>query len=200
MSEIALPNRDDLLLDGLKLRSPAQVNRSVWSGRRKVIGLAGTEVWTGQATIDLLTTEEEERPWRAWLFGLDGPVNWFRWVLPCNQHIGPKPTVDTGASDGYTLPLTGGQPNARILRAGQYMTVPLPSGHARAVCLTADLRFNSSGKATAAFKPAMNETPTLGATVETVDPYIPMSLVEDEQGFSLNNGVSGASFDVEEAL
>lgn len=200
MSEIVLPNTDDLLLDSLKLRSPAQVNRSVWSGRRKVIGLAGTEVWTGQATIDLLTTEEEERPWRAWLFGLDGPVNWFRWVLPCNRHIGPKPTVDTGASDGYTLPLTGGQPNARILRAGQYVTVPLPSGHARAVCLTADLRFNASGKATAAFKPALNETPTLGATVETVDPYIPMSLVEDEQGFSLNNGVSGASFDVEEAL
>lgn len=200
MSEIIIPNADDLLLDGLRLRSPAQVNRSVWTGRRKVIGLAGTEVWTGQASIDLLTTEEEERPWRAFVFSLRGPVNWFRWPLPCHSHIGPKPTVDAGATDGYTLPLTGMQPNARILRAGQFMTVPLPSGHGRAVCLSADLRADASGDAVAQFEPALNEVPTEGVTVETTDPYIPMSLVAPEQGFTLSNGVSGTSFDVEEAL
>lgn len=200
MTEITVPNADDLLLDSLRLRAPAQVNRSTWTGRRKVIGLAGTEVWTGKATIDLITTEEQERPWRAFLFSLEGPVNWFRWRLPCNRHVGNKPTVAAGASDGYTLPLTGGQPNARILRAGQYMTVPLPSGHARAVCLTADLQFDASGNATASFKPALNETPTLGVTVETADPYIPMSLVDPEQGLESADGVSGAVFDVEEAL
>ena len=200
MTEILVPNADDFLLDSLRLRAPAQVNRSTWTGRRKVIGLAGTEVWTGQATIDLITTEEQERQWRAFIFSLEGPVNWFRWRLPCNSHVGPKPTVDTGASDGYTLPLTGGQPNARILRAGQFMTVPLPSGHARGVCLTADLRFDASGDATAQFKPALNETPTEAVTVETTDPYIPMSAVDPEQGLNSADGVSGATFDVEEAL
>jgi hypothetical protein len=200
MTEITIPNKDDLLLTSRRLRTPAQVNRSVWTGRRKVVGLAGSEVWTGQAIIDVLATEEQERPWRAFLMALRGPVNWFRWTLPCNTHIGPKPTVASGAGDGYTLPLTGGAANARILRAGQFMTVPLPSGHARAVCLTADLRFDASGNATAQFEPALNETPTLGVTVETTDPYIPMSLVDDEQGFDEVDGVSGASFAVEEAL
>ena len=194
MSEIAIPDPDELILGDLRLRAPAQVNRSTWSGRRKVVGLSGTEVWTGQAGIDLITTEEEERPWRAFLFSLKGPVNWFRWPLPCGSHIGPKPTVAAGASNGYTLPLTG------MLRAGQFMTVPLPSGHARAVCLVSDLRADATGNATAQFEPALNEIPAEGATVETVDPYIPMSLVDPTQGFGLANGVSGTSFDVEEAL
>jgi len=200
VSEITVPDADNLLLDSLTLSSPAQVNRSVWTGRRKVVGMPGPELWRGKATIDTIAPEDEERPWRAWLFGLRGPVNWFRWPLPCQSHIGPKPTVDTGASDGYTLPLTGMQPNALILKAGQYMTVPLPSGHARAVCLTAELRADGSGDATATFEPALNETPTVGATVETTDPYIPMSPVESVQGLSSSQGVSGASFDVEEAL
>ena len=200
MTEITVPDPDNLLLDSLTLSSPAQVNRSVWTGRRKVVGMPGTETWRGKATIDSIATEDEERGWRAFLFGLKGPVNWFRWPLPCQSHIGPKPTVDAGASDGYALPLTGMQPNTRILKAGQFMTVPLPSGHARAVCLTADLRADGTGAATAAFTPELTETPTLGATVETTDPYVPMSPVAAEQGFALSQGVSGASFDVEEAL
>lgn len=199
MSEITVPDAEALLLDGLFLSQPAQVNRSVWTGTRKVIGMPGVELWRGRATIDILATEEEEQPWRAFLFGLDGPVNWFRWPLPCHSHIGPKPTVAGGATDGYTLPLVGMQPNARILRAGQFMAVPLPSGHWRAVCLTADLRVNADGEATASFRPALGEAPTAGATVETTDPFIPMALVQSEQGFAQSDGVSGASFDVEEA-
>lgn len=200
MTEIVVPDPDNLLLDGLDLYSPAQVNRSGWTGRRKVVGLSGAEVWTGRVTIDLLVTEEEERPWRAFLFGLAGPVNWFRWLLPCQSHIGPRPTVAAGATDGYALPLTGMTANSLILHAGQYLTVPLPSGHSRAVCLTADLITDGSGNATAAFRPALNEVPTLGVTVETADPFIPMSPVEARQGLSTSDGVSGASFDVEEAL
>lgn len=200
MSEIAIPSPGDLLLDSLSLYSPAQVNRSQWTGRRKVVALAGAELWRGNATIDLIATEDEERPWRAFLFGLEGPVNWFRWLLPCNKHIGGRPTVASGATAGYTLPLSGMQPGTRILRKGQFMTVPLPSGHSRAVCLTLDLIADGSGDATAAFRPALNETPTLGVTVETADPFIPMSPVEPTQGLDSADGISGASFDVEEAM
>lgn len=198
MSEIDIPDTGRLILDGLFLTAPAQVNRSSWTGTRKVVGLPGAEVWRGKASIQAISTEASERPWRAFLFGLRGPVNWFRWLLPCNKHIGDKPTVDVYPSDGYELPLAGGQPNARILRAGQFMTVPLPSGHARAVCLTADLRFDADGFATAQFEPALGEVPEEGAAVETVDPYIPMALVDAEQGLAGSQGVSGASFDVEE--
>jgi hypothetical protein len=200
MAEITVPFPDQLSLDGLTLDVPTQVNRSAWTGRRKVIGMPGTERWQGKTAIDLITTEAEERPWRAFLFALRGPANWFRWPLPCHSHIGPRPTVASGASNGYTLPLTGMQPNARILEAGQFMTVPLPSGHARAVVLTAPLRADGSGNGTAQFEPALNETPTLGATVETTDPFVPMALVDRTQGFSMSDGVSGAAFDVEEAL
>lgn len=200
MSEITVPVPADLLLSGPRLSSPAQVNRSTWTGRRKVIGLAGTETWRGAVAIADIATEEEERQWRAFLFALGGPQNSFRFPLPCSTHIGPRPTVGADAGDAYTLPLTGMTPNARILRAGQFMTVPLPSGHARAVCLTADLVADGSGNATAQFKPALNEAPAEDTVVETVEPYVPMSPVETIMGLETANGISGTSFEVEEAM
>ena len=66
------------------------------------------------------------------------------------------------------------------------MTVPLPSGAYRVVCLTADLTSDGSGNATAAFVPALGEIPTLAATVETKDPFLPLALVNPEQGFGLS--------------
>lgn len=200
MTEITVPLPQELLLDQLDLSSPSQVNRSTWTGRRKVIGLSGVETWTGRVSIADIATEEDERQWRAFLFALGGPANSFRWPLPCNQHIGPKPVIATGASNGYTLPLEGMQPNVRILKAGQFMSVPLPSGHVRAVCLTADLRADASGAGEAAFRPGLNETPTVGATVETADPYIPMSPTGSVIGIATSNGVSATAFEVEESL
>lgn len=200
MAEITVPDPDELLLDRLTLVTPSQVNRSTWTGRRKVIGLSGTERWTGAVSIADIATEIDDRRWRAFLFALGGPENWFRWPLPCQTHIGPRPVVASGAGNGYTLPLEGMQPNALILRAGQFLAVPLPSGHVRAACLTADLRADGSGEATASFRPALNETPATGATVETTDPYIPMAPTEGNLGLSLDNGISGTSFEVEEAL
>lgn len=200
MSEIIVPDPDELLLDNLELSSPAQVNRSSWTGRRKVIGLAGTQTWRGSVAIAGIATEESERPWRAFLFALEGPQNWFKWPLPCNTHIGPKPLVNAASTAGNTLPLDGMQPDTLILRAGQFITVPLPSGHARAVCLTADLRTNSSGEATAQFKPELNEVPADNAVIETVAPYIPMAPTEAVLGLGTSQGISGTAFDVEEAL
>lgn len=200
MTEIALPDPAELLVSGPKLSSPAQVNRSVWTGRRKVIGLAGTQVWQASVAIADLATEEAERPWRAFLFGLEGPQNSFRLPLPCNQHIGPKPRVNAATTSGNTLPLDGMQPSTLILPAGSYMTVPLPSGHARAVCLIADLRTNASGQATATFAPELGEVPADNAVVETAAPYIPMSPTESLMGLDTSQGVSGTAFDVEEAV
>lgn len=200
MSEITVPVPGDLLLDRLELSSPSQVNRSTWTGRRKVIGLPGVERWQGAASIANLATEEQERQWRAFLFALKGPQNWFRWPLPCNQHPGSRPTVAAGASNAYILPLAGMQANTLILRAGQFMTVPLPSGHFRAVCLTANLVANASGVANAIFEPALNETPAFGTTVETLNPFAAMAPTESIIGLATANGVSGTSFDVEEAI
>lgn len=199
MSEIAIPIKDDLVLTGLRLETPTQVNRSAWTGTRKVVGLAGAELWSGSVAVNLITTENEEREWRAFLFALGGPANSFRYYLPCNTHIGLRPVVASDPGDAYTLGLKGMQENARILKAGQFMTVPLPSGHERAVMLTADLRTDGTGAATAEFRPALGEPPAVGATVETVNPFIPMSPTSSNLGLATENGISSFAFDVEEA-
>lgn len=198
MSEVTVPDYDGLTIRQIDFDEPAQVNRSAWTGARKVVGLPGGGLWYGQIEITDIATELEERPWRGFLASLRGVQNWFKLYLPCQSHIGPAPTVDSGASDGYTLPLTGMSPSTTILQAGQHMTVPLPSGHNRAVRLTADLVTDSSGEATAAFAPALNETPTLGATVETAHPYIPVFAVNSRLGLAYDQGVSGTAFDVQE--
>lgn len=200
MPEIAVPNSDDLLLDNLDLNVPSQTNRSGWTSRGKSVGLPGAEMWFGRATIDSLSTEQQERPWRAFLFGLNGRLNWFRWPLALQSHIGPRPLVGPSPGNAYTLPLTGMQPSTLILRAGQYMTVPLPSGHSRTVLLLAELRTDGAGNATATFTPQLGETPSVGATVETGRPFIPMRPVESRLGLNSADGMSGTSFDVEEAL
>jgi len=200
MSEILVPDYDGLTLDSLDPRVPAQVNRSGWTGRRKVVGLPGAEMWMASVTIEQLATEVAERPWRAFLFALRGQENWFKLRVGCQRHIGPMPTVGEGATDGYSLPLVGMQPSTRILSAGQWLTVPLPSGHARLVNLLADLVTDSSGEATAVCNFALNEAPEEGATVESVNPYCPVSSTDPGIGLSWSNGVGGRSFDVEEAM
>lgn len=199
MTEITVPNYDDLIIRSLDFDAPAQINRSAWTGKRKVIGLPGAEVWTGAVEISDIATEIEERPWRAFLAALKGVQNWFRLYLPCQSHIGPAPVVGSSPGNGYTLPLTGMTANSRILEAGQHMTVPLPSGRFRAVRLTADLITDASGNATANFAPALSETPNVGATVETANPFVPVSSSATRLGFSMDQGVAGTAFEVEEA-
>ncbi|UAB76951.1 hypothetical protein INR77_08830 [Erythrobacter sp. SCSIO 43205] len=200
MSEITVPLPDELLLDNLNLSSPTQVNRSTWTGRRKVLGGPGVAIWQGNVSISGIATEVDERQWRAFLFALEGPANWFRWPLPRNTHIGPKPRVATASGTGKSLALDGMTANTRILQAGQFITIPLPSGHARAVCLTADLVTNGTGQATAQFKPGLTETPADNAEVETVAPYIPMAPTDSVVGLATSQGVSATGFEVEEAL
>lgn len=199
MAEVALPPGDALTIDSYDVTSPAQVNRSAWTGTRKVVGLPGAEQWTASISIGDLATEIGERPWRAFLFGLRGVANWFRLPLPCQPHVGNMPTVRTGAGSGYTLPLAGLAASTTVLTAGQFMTVPLPSGRWRTVCLRQDLVTNGQGQATASFDQALTEIPTAGVTVESKNPFLPMSLAVATAGLSLSQGVAGRSFDLEEA-
>lgn len=198
MSEITVPDQEGLSLDEYALNVPTRMNRSGWTGKRKVIGLPGIEFWFGKVTIRAIPTETEEQPWRAFLFALDGPANWFRLSLPCASHAGSKPVVGSAPGDGYTLPLSGLATSQTILNAGQWMTVPLPSGRYRTVCLIAPLVSDSGGNATAAFRPALGETPTVGVTVETKAAFLPLSLTGSTPGLVQSDGVSSATFDVEE--
>ena len=116
------------------------------------------------------------------------------------RSIGPKPTVAAGAGNGFTLPLTGMAASTTVLEAGQFMTVPLPSGHARLVMLTADLVTDASGNATAAFKPDLGEIPDEDTVVETVNPYCPMRSTVNEIAVPTEGGVTVVSLSMREAL
>ncbi|MES2289290.1 MAG: hypothetical protein V4530_06080 [Pseudomonadota bacterium] len=54
---------------------PAQVNRSAFTSRRKVVGLPGAEIWTAKATVESLATELDEREWRAFMMKMRGVEN-----------------------------------------------------------------------------------------------------------------------------
>lgn len=200
MPEILVPDRKAITLDAYDLAVPSQVNRSQWSGSSKVIGLPGAEVWTAKITIDGLATEESEWPWRAFLLALKGQQNWFRLLMTCQRHIGPMPVVDAGAGDGYTLPLTGMAPSTTILRAGQWMTVPVAADSYRLVVLTSDLITDASGKAVAQVEPALRVAPTAGTAVETAEPFMQVRKADGSAGFSYSDAVAGRSLDLEEAL
>lgn len=199
MAELTIPDtdfEDDLSID---LDQNYQVNRSAWTGRRRGTALPGAQRWFVSATR-VFSTEDEERPWRAFLLGLKGPINKFRWPIACSQRVGSNPVVGSSPGNGFTLPLSGLPASVTVLEAGRFMTVPLPSGHHRAVMLTANLVSNGSGIGTATFVPNLNEVPTVGATVETIAPYIMAALIDPRQGITGANGTSSLKLDAEEAL
>lgn len=199
MAEITLPS-GDLSNVQIELDQNYQVNRSVWTGRKRASGLPGAQKWYASADVEGVATEFDERPWRRFLLACKGPLNWFRFPISCSQRTGSNPTVRTGATAGEALPLQGLPVSQTVLYAGQYMTVPLPSGHHRLVMLMQDLITNSSGQATASFLPALNEVPTTGAIVETIAPYLAASLTEARQGWQNRAGVTAFTLTVEENL
>lgn len=202
MALLVPPDTEALILNELTLDVPDQQNRSIWSRRRGVVGLPGAEMWFASFNLEAMTTEDEERPWRAFLFSLRGRQNIFHYPLPKQSHVGGKPLVDAGAGDGYTLPLKGMQPSTRILSAGHYMTVPLPSGHHRLVMLAhgSDLITDADGKAIATLNIELGEIPAVDTVVETAEPFIPVCNADPRVSISWQDAVSGAGFNLEEAL
>lgn len=196
MSEIIAP--DGIIITSLGFDTPAQRNQSAWTRRVRKTGLPGAETWQASAEIPEIATEADERAWRSFYFGLQGVINWFKLRLPCQRHIGPMPLVAAGGTGGYTQPLKGMTPNTTILFAGQFMTVPVPIGRPRAVMLTADMRTDGGGNATAAFVPALGQIPATDATVETANPFIPVCSTDTVSALNYSNGVSGVSLSLAE--
>lgn len=199
MAEITVPDQHLIIDKQWELDQPAQVNRSAWTRRAKIVGLPGAAIWTVKARIRIRTRESAKRPWRAFLLSLRGPVNTFKLWAACSQRTGSNPTVAAGAAIGWTLPLAGLPVSQTVLKAGQFMTVTLPSGFKALVCLNADLVSNGSGNATASFEPALNEVATVGATVETINPFALMRLTASGQGWSEEGGFQSMAFEAEEA-
>lgn len=79
---------------GLSRTDPAQVNRSSWTGRSKVLILPTAEVWAARPVFRPLYRERDIRQARAFFSALRGPGNAFDLpVLPTPQS---KPPMLTG--------------------------------------------------------------------------------------------------------
>ncbi len=199
MSLVALPTGFHFDSHGWEIDVPQQVTRG-WSKRRKVVGLPGAETWRCTLSLEPVATELDERQWRAFVVEMQGQENHVHIPANCQQPPAPSCTVRAGATNGYNLPLGGLPASSLILSRGEYMTAALPSGHFRMVMLMADLVSNGAGQATATFKPALNEAPTVGAIVELANPFCPMSFTESRNGWGVSDGLSSFSFAMEEAL
>lgn len=200
MTEITMPASANLVQRTITLENMVQVTRSQWTGSRKVTGQPGAQRWLAKFAPHEIFEESIKKQWRAFIISLRGQANIFRLPIATAQHGGSNPTVAAGANAGASLPLTGLAISAVILEAGDFLTVPLPSGHHRLVMLTADLVSDVSGNATAQFFPFLNQVPTLGASVESINPFCLMALTAASQGWSEEFGVMTLEFDAEESL
>lgn len=168
---------------------PAQVNRSAWTGRSKVIGLPGIATWQMEATFVAQIGVAQGRPWRAFFMALRGQLNMFRVRgVEAVQTAAANAAVRSGGDADTTLPLEGLPANATVLRAGDLMTVTLPSGHERMVCLIAPLVSNGQGQGTATFAPELGEVPIAGSTVEIREPWSLMRLSSEPPGWDVDAG------------
>lgn len=91
MPNIAIPDVLQLASVAPRVAHPAQQNRSLWTGRSKILGLPGAEYWTGKAVFRVLARENYIRQARAFFYALRGKVNTFD--LP----VTPTPQVLTGS-------------------------------------------------------------------------------------------------------
>jgi hypothetical protein len=200
MTEITMPTSAKLVQRAVALEENIQTNTSEWTGSRKSTALPGAQKWLAQFAPHQIFEESAQKEWRGFIIALRGQVNKFRLPMASAQHGGANPTVATGANAGASLPLTGLAISSTVLVIGDFLTVPLPNGHQRLVMLTADLVSNGSGNATAQFRPFLNQVPTLGASVESINPFALMANSESKQGWSEEYGVMTINFNAEEAL
>jgi hypothetical protein len=181
---------------------PAQVNRSGWTGRSKIVGLPGATVWTVSGSFVTIIGADRGKPWRGFFTALHGQLHKFRVRGGEDlQTTAANPTVRAGANDGVTVPLAGLPANKTVLISGSLMTVPLPSGHERMVCLTADLVSNGLGQGTATFGPELGEVPATGAVVEIGRPWSLVRQTNKAPGWDVEPGQKYIfALDAEEAL
>lgn len=184
-----------------------QVNRSGWTGKRKVVRLPGAALWSVSAAVMPISREVDAWPWLAFFTALEGEANSFLMPYCVGQYrrpgTGANPTVSgvqTGGAGGQgaqtlyieNLGVGGG------LHAGQVMTLLYPSGNRQLVLLTQNLIGDGTGRGMATFRGAMRETPAAGAAVEFVNPVCQMALTDDAIPLPNDEGVYNFAFDATE--
>lgn len=103
MTIVAMPASVRVQRVRWQLDRPAQVNRSAYTGARRVVANPWHGKWSASAEIVPIVGEANVRAWRAFLASLKGQINTFQ--LPATegpQYVGSNPTAGASAAQGAT--------------------------------------------------------------------------------------------------
>lgn len=175
---------------------PAQVNRSEFTGDRKIALLPQKPRWRARVTLPAIVGEPNVLAWRAFVVDLDGVANKFR-LIACErpQITGVTVTVKGGGQRGYSVVTKGwGAPGIKLLR-GQFVTIG-----DQLLMLMAPVIADANGEALLKVKAYLRVSPANDAPIEVTRPYAVVSSTDQENGWGVGIGQNYAiSFDCEEA-
>jgi hypothetical protein len=194
VSQIAFPAGAKIRRVSWSLDRPAQVNRSAYTGARRVVANPWHGKWSARVELSTIVGEGNVRPWRAFLAKLKGQINTFGLTATEGpQHAAANPTLASAAAQGATSVTLASSPP---LTAGMFATFVYASGNNQLVQLTADI-----AAGVISFEPPLREAYSAGWTVETKVPWALVALTDSVVGWSVDAGqLYGISFDVEEAF
>lgn len=194
MANLTLPAGAKIRRIQWTLDRPAQVNRSAYTGARRVVANPWHGKWSARVELSTIVGEANVRPWRAFLAKLKGQINTFS--LPATeapQHAAANPTLASAAAQGATSVTLASSPP---LTAGMFATFVYPSGNHQLVQLTADI-----AAGVISFEPPLREAYSAGWAIGTQVPWAMVALADSVVGWSVDAGQQyGISFDVEEAF
>jgi len=179
------------------LDQPGQVNRSEFTGRRKVTILAAAPRWSAKVTMPPILGEAAALTWRAFAVDLDGVANSFRLVIVEGPQLpGITPHVVGGGQFGHSLATGGWGAAGPKLKRGQFVTI-----NDQPLMLTADIIADGAGNATISFKAYIRVSPVDGLQIEANEPYALVSMTDSKAGWTVGIGQKYAfTFDVEESF
>lgn len=179
-----------------------QVNRSGWTGGRKVVRLPGAPRWRVSAALKPISREIDAWPWIAFFTALEGSANSFLMPWRACQPVANDPTVGPagGAAGAETAELQGMPPNATFMYAGMGLTFTLPTGAQQLVVLKSNLVADANGRGIATFRAALRKPVAQGAAVAARFPVCQMALPSNDIPLPSDEGVYNIAFDAEEVF
>lgn len=195
MAVIAMPGFGIRSVDWV-LDQPAQVNRSEFTAKRRVMPL-GRGFWAASVGLRPLYAHEVGK-WRGFLAALRGQVNVFDLpAVEAAQISGVVVRVNGAGQGGYALQTTGwGAGAGKRLETGQFIAVG-----SQLLQLTEPVVANAAGSALVRFVPALRTRPADGTLIEVAWPKARMALSDSRIGWNVEPGpLYSAGFSCEEAF
>jgi len=177
---------------------PAQRNRSPFSGRAKIIGLPGCDLWSFRMRWTPLATETQVRAWRAAMMGLRGMRNHCA-ILPLKSlYMSPTAVQKNGLAASYTVASVPAMNEINLnsaagLEVGLFGSVAA-GGHIRLFVITAIAGVKIT------ISPELNQPPAAATVVEFKRPVSHVRLTNPNVRFSDEDGKVGFVMDWEENL